>query len=101
MDVKGLPICKLGDLIDPFYENKTIGLESGDKILFYSDGLVEAKNEHGEEYGHDKLKNLLRENHTLNSSELNSTIKIDFFNYIGSTTNLMDDTTLLIMEISS
>ena len=101
MDVKGLPICKLGDLVDPFYENKTIQLESGDKILFYSDGLVEAKNELGEEYGHDKLKNLLRENHVLNSSELNATIKSDFFSYIGSATNLMDDTTLLIMEISS
>ena len=101
MDVKGLPICKLGDLIDPFYDNKTIQLESGDKILFYSDGLVEAKNEQGEEYGHDKLENLLRKNYRLSSSELNATIKDDFFSYIGHAKNLMDDTTLLVMEISS
>ena len=45
MDVKGFPICKFGDYNMPFYDNRNIQLETGDKILFYTDGLVEAKTE--------------------------------------------------------
>lgn len=99
LDVRGLPICKLGGLIDPTYDNKSIELETGDKILFYSDGLVEAKNEQNKEYGQDKLVNFLKKNYKLNASELNCAIKNDFFNYIN-TEGLMDDTTLLVMELT-
>ena len=101
MDVKGLPICKLGDFIDPFYTNENIKLESGDKVLFYSDGLVEATNKSGEVYGQDRLIDLLEKNYKLNSSQLNNVIKDDFFNYMGYGEKLMDDTTLLIMEITN
>lgn len=100
MHVKGLPICKLGELIDPYYENETIQLETGDKVLFYSDGLVEAKNKEDKVYGEKKLEDLLRENYKLDSYKLNNVIKNDLFNHMGFGEELMDDTTLLIMEIT-
>lgn len=102
MDSKGFPICKLGDFINPTYENKTINLENGDKILFYSDGLVDAKNKNNEIYGQQRLKDLLKDNHHLNSVELNIAIKNDLFRHIGyavSSNQLMDDVTFLNMMI--
>lgn len=99
MDVKGFPICKFGDYISPFYDNRNIQLESGDKILFYSDGLVEAKNKNGEIYGQHKLEDFLKKNYNLNSTELNIAIKNNLFNHIGYGEKLMDDVTFIIMEI--
>ncbi len=99
MDVQGFPICKLGDFISPFYENKNIQLETGDKIFFYSDGLVEAKNKSGEVYGVEKLEYLLENNSSLDGAKLNKTIKNDLFDYIGRNDKLMDDVTFLTMEV--
>lgn len=45
IDIKGLPICNLIDIFPASYIDHSIQLESGDKVLFYTDGLVELKNE--------------------------------------------------------
>ena len=37
----GFPICKFGDFYLPKYESAHVILESGDRIIFYTDGLVE------------------------------------------------------------
>lgn len=99
MDVRGFPICKLGDFVSPNYKNRSIHLETGDKVLFYSDGLIEAKNNNGKIYGQHKLEELLKGNHDLNSAELNIVIKNDFFSHIGYSNELMDDVTFLTMSV--
>nr|WP_300004936.1 MASE3 domain-containing protein [Tissierella sp.] len=99
MKVKGFPICKLGDMVNPFYKNETVQLEIGDKILFYSDGLVEAKNKEGKDYGQEKLKAFLENNYTLGPSDLNSAIKNDFFKFKNYNKELSDDVTFLTMDI--
>ncbi len=101
IDTKGFPICKLGNLVTPFYDNKSIQLETGDKILFYSDGLIQAKNKNGEIYGQHKLETLLKNNYHLNSTDLNITIKKDFFNHIEDKDDLNDDVTFLTMSLVS
>lgn len=100
MNVNGFPICKLGDLVSPYYDNRSIQLEIGDKILFYSDGLVEAKNENGKVYGNERLKQLLTDNSTLNPSDLKTIIKNDFYKHIGFESELMDDVTFLLMKVN-
>lgn len=99
MNVEGFPICKLGSLVEPFYDNRIVQLEEGDKVLFYSDGLVEAKDRNGQIYGQDKLKNLLKQNLHLNLEELNDKIKDDIFRHIDSNKNLIDDITFLTMSL--
>lgn len=40
---------------------KEVILEQGDVLFFYSDGIIEAKNEAGEEFGFERLEGLIRE----------------------------------------
>lgn len=49
LEIKGFPICKLFDEVD--YKEKKIKLCKGDKILFYTDGITEAKDHNGKEFG--------------------------------------------------
>lgn len=37
------------------YEVKKTALRAGDKLFLYTDGIVESKNAHGEEFGMDRL----------------------------------------------
>jgi sigma-B regulation protein RsbU (phosphoserine phosphatase) len=47
------------------YSDKTVGLEAGDRLLLYTDGLVEARNEQSELFGEDRLNAALRESSRL------------------------------------
>lgn len=96
---KGFSICKLGDYIMPTYENRKIQMEAGNKLLLYSDGLVEARNENDEIYGQEKMKDFLKENYALNASDLVEELKENLYNHIGSIERLKDDVTILIMDV--
>ena len=100
MDVRGFAICKLGEIIMPFFEDKKIQLEQGDKILFYTDGLVEAENLKGDKYTYDNLVDIIKTNQNMKGSSLKDAINKDFFDYIGENDRLKDDVTFLVMEVS-
>jgi sigma-B regulation protein RsbU (phosphoserine phosphatase) len=100
LDSKGFPICKLGDYIMPFYDNRTVQLDAGDKIMFYSDGLTEVKNLKNEVYGQQNMRDFLMNYHNLSAKELEIKIKNNLYDYIGQDGKLMDDATFLIMEIN-
>jgi sigma-B regulation protein RsbU (phosphoserine phosphatase) len=84
----------------PFYDNRSIQLDSGDKIMFYSDGLTEVKNFKNEIYGQQNMKDFLKKYHNLSTYELKIKIKNNLYNHMGQDGKLMDDATFLIMEIN-
>ncbi len=43
------------------YESNTIRLEAGDHLVLYTDGLLEARNTQGEEFGEPRLRDLLQQ----------------------------------------
>jgi sigma-B regulation protein RsbU (phosphoserine phosphatase) len=49
----GLP---LGIMADVQYEEESITLEAGDRLLVFSDGIPEARNEAGEQFGLERLR---------------------------------------------
>jgi len=51
------------------YTDKTLALEPGDRLLLYTDGLIEARNAHGELFGEEALMALLRETAGLTPDE--------------------------------
>lgn len=60
LEMKGLPISMIFNEI--FYEENEIILDVGDKVLFYTDGITEVKNNKGEEFGSDRLLDIIKNN---------------------------------------
>jgi sigma-B regulation protein RsbU (phosphoserine phosphatase) len=54
----GLP---LGATEQADYSDMTLGLENGDRLLLYTDGLVEARNGQGELFGEERLTEALQQ----------------------------------------
>ena len=46
----------LGIMPGEQYREKTVQLAAGDRLCFYTDGLIEARNEIGDTFGVDRLK---------------------------------------------
>lgn len=99
LDSKGFSICKLGEYILPSYEDRKVQMETGDKLLLFSDGLIESKNINNEIYSQEKMKEFLNTKYTLNANDLKIEIERNLYNHIGHIERLMDDVTFLIMEI--
>jgi len=51
----------LGAFPDSKYQNNTMQLEEGDLVMFYTDGLTEARNPAGEEFGTERLVDVVTE----------------------------------------
>lgn len=79
--------------LEPF----DVQLETGDVILYYTDGLTEAENYAGDDYGEERLKQIFRQCVHLSASEIVSTIQADVMGFCGGKP-LFDDITLLIVR---
>lgn len=60
----------LGILEECDYQETQIALRSGDRIIFYTDGIVEAMNEKQEIFGFDRLLDLLQSSGSISAEEL-------------------------------
>ncbi|NLW42259.1 MAG: SpoIIE family protein phosphatase [Tissierellia bacterium] len=88
----GLPI--LGFDTNNVYKDKSVTLVSGDSILMYTDGLIEAKNEHGEEFGEDRVKHAILET----KGNLLEEIEEKHSNFIDL--EQQDDIAMLLMKVN-
>jgi sigma-B regulation protein RsbU (phosphoserine phosphatase) len=57
LEVGGLP---LGIRLDHHYETASLDLRPGDALIFFTDGVVEAFNESGEEFGNERWLSAIR-----------------------------------------
>lgn len=58
LESKGYPICNIFDYVE--YDVSFIKLFEGDKLFLYTDGITESRNEIEEEFGIEKLINLIK-----------------------------------------
>ena len=87
----------VGVFKDTKFEEKEVLLEPGDRILFYTDGITEAKNEELEEFGEERLKKIYLEESSSEISPLIEKIKSEVFNFAAG--KIEDDITIAIIEI--
>jgi phosphoserine phosphatase RsbU/P len=90
----------LGMVDGATYETLELPLESGDRYVLYTDGIVEAANPNAELYGTDRLKRLVEEKHSLTTQQTADAILNDISGWIGpsSTPVQQDDMTLLLFD---
>lgn len=96
--IKGFPICKFPDSHPVEYYNSIVKLNKGDKVLFYTDGLIDAENQDRKIYSDLRLKTLLHKDKHLNASQLSKSITEHVFKFIKDC-KLRDDITFFVMEV--
>jgi sigma-B regulation protein RsbU (phosphoserine phosphatase) len=83
------------------FEEKSIQLNPGDKILFYTDGATDIKNKHDKMFGRKNLRQYFR--HITENGSIDKGILDLIFHYLQDyARNSMfdDDLTLLLLERS-
>jgi sigma-B regulation protein RsbU (phosphoserine phosphatase) len=65
----------LGLFCESQYSNTTLQLEKGDGLLLYSDGLIEADNADGAEFGEERLLRLLKDCHNSPKAVIENCLK--------------------------
>jgi phosphoserine phosphatase RsbU/P len=90
----GMP---LGLFSEGNYHSLTINLEKGDSLLLYTDGLTEASNRAGEQYGASRLHEFLARQRACKPKELIGTLLHDL-NKFRSNTPSHDDLTVMIIQ---
>ena len=84
--------------ISKIIKEENIPLESGDFVILYTDGIIEAKNMQGEMFGLPRLKMTIEQYaRTSTSEELFANISKDFGIFVGDQIQ-EDDITLIIIQ---
>lgn len=86
----------LGAIADLDYSDKVLYLEPGQKIVIYTDGVVEAENRQEEQYGDERLAALVRDNYGLSSRELVEAV-IEDVNKFANGADQSDDITIVVL----
>jgi len=94
LDSKGVPI---GVERTTAYASKRLALRPGDILVMYTDGVVEAMNEQGKQFGRAGLGTTVRRCHAMSAAEIAAGIKDDLALFIGRSRQ-HDDQTALVMK---
>lgn len=90
-----------GTVLGPFarcrFEQGEIAVESGDRVLLFTDGVTEAGNEAGEEFGEDRLIAMLSENRGLGADHLQRSLMEAVTEFSGG--DFKDDATLIVCAV--
>jgi len=74
-------------------------LNSGDRFMLYTDGVVEPENAAGEPFGDRKLEQVVRNNHSRSPSELSEQLLREIRHWQPASLTQQDDITLIIIDV--
>ena len=80
------------------YEASCYPLEVGDALVLATDGILEAVNDAGEQFGEESLNRLIAKNGTANAGELLQRIRRDLSLHVGDKP-LEDDLTVIVVQV--
>ncbi len=89
----------LGVLPEAEYDVEYLGLEPGDLVFFYTDGVTEAMNHKREQFGEDRLCNVLFENSWRSAAEIIDAVSRTVTTWIGSG-KPTDDITSVVLKVN-
>jgi sigma-B regulation protein RsbU (phosphoserine phosphatase) len=80
------------------YEEATVELCPGDVLLAFTDGVPEAQNPENEEFGEERLQQLLRDSAHLPADEISARISAEMKDWIREAEQY-DDLTFIVMKV--
>ncbi|MGA9771172.1 MAG: SpoIIE family protein phosphatase [Blastocatellia bacterium] len=94
LDQGGLPI---GMMKGVQYQEASVYFNPGDSLIIYSDGITESINERDEEFGEERLIEVVKHNLSRSASGIRDRIDEALSRFVG-TTAPVDDMTLMIIK---
>jgi sigma-B regulation protein RsbU (phosphoserine phosphatase) len=88
----------IGAFLDGPYEQETIQLQSGDILVVYTDGVTEALNPAGVEFGEEKLRSTVVESLRLPARESAARMIAKVLEWQGRASQ-HDDITLIVVKV--
>ncbi len=92
----GFPIGLESDITD-FVAQTSVKLNPRDVVVLYTDGITEAENMAGMQYGVDRLCEVVSQNWQLSAGEIRQAVIDDLKRHIGQQ-KIYDDITLLVLK---
>ena len=89
----------IGVTPDSNYPVCEIPLNSGDRFLLYTDGVIEPENAAGEAFGDRRLEQVVRNNHSRPPSELSEQLLSEIHHWQPAFVTQQDDITLIIIDV--
>jgi sigma-B regulation protein RsbU (phosphoserine phosphatase) len=87
----------LGAFKRAVYTEMALDFRPGDAIVFYTDGIVECKNQKGEMLGYERLKTTLLQCWDANPEIYYNNILKAYYEYVGDDAEAGDDLTFVIL----
>ena len=89
----------IGIMPDSEYPVREMPLNSGDRFLLYTDGILEASNSAGEFFGERMLEEVVRKNQLLPPFELSEQVLSEIRHWQPASMTQQDDITLIIIDV--
>ena len=88
-----------GVIADPDYPVFELSIQSGDRFLLYTDGLIEPENARGDAFGERQLEKVLRRNQSRPPSELSDQLLSEISLWQPGVLGQQDDITLIVIDV--
>jgi serine phosphatase RsbU (regulator of sigma subunit) len=88
----------LGIIDDPDYQETMLQLSSGDTVIFYTDGVVEAMNKKEKMYGFDRFIEVIKANQGLEVNTFMEKLIDDINSFVGKAEQ-HDDLTIVVIKV--
>ncbi len=86
-----------GAIVEEVTQEVQVRLRRDDVCVFYTDGITEARNGDGEEFGYDRLLKVVREARGDSAEGIKERVLHDIYDFLGSDV-VDDDVTLVILK---
>ncbi len=86
-----------GAILDGVTEEYRIQLKKHDICVFYTDGITEARNEAGEEFGYDRLLRVVRASREKSASQIEQDVLNEIYGFLHSDV-VRDDVTIVVLR---
>lgn len=87
-----------GTLFRQHLRTETLSLQPGDAVVLYTDGLIEAVNPAGEQFGFERLLEVLRQHRHSSATELKQVLFDAVNAFAGAGGSTRDDLTILVVK---